>query len=134
MNALFRHGRRFIRNARGARGVTLVELMIATAILSIAVLGLVGAFGGIQKAVQISKSKTLASNLAQEQMQILTQLNYYQVLTTPSPSFLTSITPNITYDDTYFPPQSIMQGGINYTWYTYVQVAMENSGAIVVMP
>jgi type II secretory pathway pseudopilin PulG len=138
MNAIFARLRGSIRNAPGRlrleSGVTLTEVMIATAIMSIAVLGMVGAFGGIQKAVQVSKNKTLASNLAQEQMQILTQQNYYQVLTTPSPVFLTNVTPNIPYDNTYFPPQTIMQGGILYTWYTYVQVAMENNGAIVVMP
>src|SRR5665213_3567667 len=91
---------------RNNRGVTLVEMMIATAILSVGVLGMLGAFGGIQKAVQIAKSKTLASNLAQEQMHILSQLNYYQALTTPTAVFNTNYTPNIAYDTTYFPPQT----------------------------
>ena len=120
---------------RTKRGVTLVELMIATTILSVAVLGLLGAFGGIQKAMQISKNKTLAANLAQEQMQILTQMNYYQALVTPSPSFYTvNGSTNVPYDTTYFPPQTILEGGVTYTWLTYVQVAEEVNGAIVVLP
>ena len=139
MNAIIRRAHRFIRNTRrraasDESGVTLVELMIASAILSIAVLGLIGAFGGIQKAMQISKNKTLASNLVQEKMQILTQKNYYEVLVTPSPSFYAvNGSTNIPYDTTYFPPETILEGGITYTRLTYVQVAEEDSGAIVVL-
>jgi prepilin-type N-terminal cleavage/methylation domain-containing protein len=131
MNAILRTVRHNIRNTRG---VTLVELMIATAILSIGVLGMVGGFGAIQKVVQVSKTKTLASNLAQQQMQILSQLNYYQLLATPAPAYITNVTPNIPYDPTYFPPQTVLQGGITYTWYTYIQEAVEVNDAIVVQP
>ena len=140
MNGILRRTHRFIRKARrgavpNSSGVTLVELMIATAILSVAVLGMLGAFGGIQKAMQISKNKTLASNLAQEKMQILTQKNYYEVLVTPDPSYYAiNGSTNVPYDTTYFPPETILEGGVTYTRLTYVQVAEEDSGAIVVLP
>ena len=52
-------------------GLTLVELMIAVALLGIISLGMVGVFGSVSKGIQFSKDKTLASNLCQEQMQIL---------------------------------------------------------------
>jgi hypothetical protein len=139
MNAILRQAHRIIRNAWrdvacDSSGITLVELMVATAILSIAVLGMVGAFGGIQKAIQISKNKTLAANLAQEKMQILGQLNYYQVLATPSPSFYAIGASSVPYDTTYFPAETILEGGVTYTRMTYIQVAVEVSSAIVVLP
>ena len=114
--------------------MTLTELMVAVAIMSVAALGLLGAFAGIQKATQVSKSKTFAANLAQEQMQILGQKNYYELLVTPVPSFNVNYTPNIPFDPTYFPPQTILEGGGTYTRLTYVQVAQENSGVIQVLP
>jgi hyaluronan synthase len=40
--------------------------MIAAVVMTVAVIGLMGAFLGIQKAVQVTKNKTLGSNLAQE--------------------------------------------------------------------
>ena len=122
-----------IARFRDRRGVTLVELMIAAAILSVAILGLVGSFSGFQKSLQFSKSKTLASNLAQEKMQILKQKAYYQVLITTAPAYRTDYSPNIAYDVGYFPSESILEGGINYERLTYVQVAQEVSGDIVAL-
>ncbi|MFI5362009.1 MAG: carboxypeptidase regulatory-like domain-containing protein [Elusimicrobiota bacterium] len=126
MNAFLRLPSR--PNIRNARGVTLVELMVAMAILTIGILGLTAAFGSIQKAVQVAKTKTLASNLAQEQLQILSELGYYQLLVTPAPATVAGT--NIPYDSTYFPPQTVLQGGIQYTWYTCVYVVEEINGVI----
>lgn len=115
-------------------GVSLAELMVSIVILSIGILGLVATFGGIQRAVQSAKNKTLASTLAQEKMQILKQKNYYQVLVTTAPSYQTDYSPQIPYDGGYFPPESILQGGKTFTRLTYIQVAQEDSGAIVTLP
>ncbi|MBI3564465.1 MAG: carboxypeptidase regulatory-like domain-containing protein [Elusimicrobia bacterium] len=104
--------------------------MIAVAVLSVAIVGLVGAFGGVQKALMMSKTTTLASTLAQEQMQILKQKAYFQVLVTTNPSYNTSYTPNIPYDGGYFPPETVLEGGVTYNRSTYIQFAMENSGVI----
>ncbi|MDD5302268.1 MAG: carboxypeptidase-like regulatory domain-containing protein [Elusimicrobia bacterium] len=119
---------------KNSRGVTITELMIATAVLSIAVLGLMSSFVGIQKALQGSKSVTLAANLGQEKMQILKQRVYYQILITTNPAYDPNFTPNVAYDPGYFPPETMLEGGINYTRYTMVQVAREDSGAIVILP
>ena len=108
--------------------------MIAAAILSIAVIGLVGAFGGIQRALQASKGKSLASNLAQEKMQIIKQKSYYQVLITTDPAYNTDYTPNIPYDSGYFPPESILEGTIRFQRLTYVEVVREDSGVLVSLP
>lgn len=108
--------------------------MIAMAILSIGAVGLIGAFLGIQRATQVAKNKTLASGLAQEKLQILGQLPYNQVLVTPSPSYRTDYTPNIPYDTTYFPPETILEGGVVYTRLTNVQVVTENLGQLQILP
>lgn len=118
---------------KNKRGATLVELMVAAVVLTIGVIGLMGSFLGIQKAIQVSKNKTLASNLAQEKMQILKQKNYYQVLVTPNPSYWPGYTTSIPYDATYFTPETILEGSVTYTRLTYIQVAMEDSGSIVTM-
>src|SRR5438067_160600 len=52
------------RYARGkASGTTLIELMVAVAIISIAILGFVGAFKYISKSLHVSRTRTLAANL-----------------------------------------------------------------------
>lgn len=114
------------------RGITLIELMIAVAILSVAIGGLASSFTYIQRAIQASKNRTLASNLAQEKMQILKQKVYYQVLVTTDPAHnTTDFAPeSLDYDAGYFPPENITEAGVTYTRYTYVQVAREDSGAI----
>lgn len=118
--------------ARRRGGVTLVELMIALALITIGIIAMVNSFGFIQKAIQASKNKTLASNLAQEKMQIIKQKVYYQVLVTSDPAHnTTDFSPeSIDYDTGYFPPENITEAGVTYTRYTLIQVARENSGQI----
>ena len=108
--------------------------MISTALLSVASVGMIGSFTGIQKALQISKSTTLAANLAQEQLQILKQKIYYQVLVTTSPAYDAAFAPPSAYDTGYFPPETIMEGGVIFTRYTLVEVVKEDSGVITVLP
>lgn len=115
-------------------GVTLTELMIAVALIGIGVLGAIGAFNGIQKSIQYSKARTLAANLCQEKMQIVMQKSYYAILVTTAPAYRTEFTPNIPYDPSYFPPETILEGSIWFTRLTYVQVVQENSGVIQVLP
>ncbi|MFN0118269.1 MAG: carboxypeptidase regulatory-like domain-containing protein [Elusimicrobiota bacterium] len=111
-------------------GTTLIELMIAVSLLAIMGVGFAGVFANVGKAIQFSKAKTLASNIAQEQMQILKQKSFDRVLVTTSAAYLTQFSPSIPYDPGYYPPETILEGNIRYTRYTYVQVAVENSGVI----
>ncbi len=122
--------RRFSFN-RWSRGTTLVELMLAVAILSIIGLGLVGTFGSVGRAIQFSKNRTLASNLAQEKIQILKEQSFNRVLVTTAPAYLTAFSPAVPYDQGYYTPESILEGGKNFTRYTYVEVTDENSGSLV---
>ena len=115
----------------GRAGLTLVEILISMAVLSIAMLGLAASFKYVQQGIQLSKNKTLASNLAQEKMQILRQQTYFRLLPTVNPSTLSDGTP---YDNTTFLPETVMEGGVPFIRYTYVQVVTEDSGALVIQP
>ena len=116
------------------KGVTLVELLVAVVIVSVVILGYVGSFNNISKALVSSKAKSLATNLAQEKIQILRQMPYYKVLITPQPQYLTQFYPHIPYDTEYFPPERILEGGIYFTRYTYVCPVDEINGKLQPLP
>jgi len=116
------------------KGMTLVELMVAVLILGTVILVFILSFGNVVKSLFTSKAKTLASNLAQEKMQILKQQSYYKILITTSAAYLTEFSPPIPYDPGYFQPENILEGNIYFQRYTYVQVINEINGEIKEMP
>jgi type II secretory pathway pseudopilin PulG len=120
--------------ARNRAGITLVELMIAMVILVVAAIGVMGVFIYIAKSIQHSKCRGLASNLSQEQLQVLKQKSYYRVMVTTSTAFRNEFDPPVSYDTTYFPPETILEGGIRFTRLTHVEWAMEVSGNIIGLP
>src|SRR5690348_2536666 len=94
-------------------GMTLMELMVAAFILSIGVLAAVGSFKYITTSLQISKSRTLANNLVQEQIEKLKNLSYYTLLvTTYTNSGDARFSPALIYDEGNYPPEPIIEGGI----------------------
>jgi len=116
------------------RGLTLVELMIAVALIGLGIMAAIGSFNSIHKAIQASKGHMLASNIAQEKVQVLMQKSYYEVLVTTYPAYVVEGSSTIVYDPGYFPPETVTEGGMTFTRYTYIQVAQENSGLIVTLP
>lgn len=58
----------------GQSGVFLVEMTIAPAVISTAIVDLMGSFSMIRKSVHYTKSNTLTTNPAQEKTQILKHL------------------------------------------------------------
>jgi len=114
------------------KGLTFIEIMISLVIISVSFLGIMATFGAINSAIQSTKSRTLASNLAQEKMQMLKQITYTRLLITPSPSYRTiaGTSVSIPYDNTYYTPETIFEGGIRFTRYTYVQMAQEVNGEL----
>jgi len=107
-------------------GVTLIELMVVIMLLGVGFLVSILSFGSIQKSIQFSKGRTLAANIAQEKMQIIMQKSYYEVLVTTAPQFQVEPSSTVIYDPGYFPPETIREGGMTFTRYTYIQVAQEN--------
>ncbi len=119
---------------KNSTGATLAELMIATALIGIGVLASVQTFSKVHEGIQASKGRTLATNIGQEKMQVIMQKSYYEVLVTTDPAYRVVGSTSIPYDPSYFPPETIMEGGMLFTRYTYVQVVQENSGNIVILP
>jgi hypothetical protein len=106
----------------------LTELMVATVILSIGVLGLFGAFKFIARSTLISRATSMATNLGQERIESLKNLSYYALQITTASAVDATVTPEITYDTVNYPPETIIIGGITFTRYTFVSMA-EMSGS-----
>ncbi len=93
------------------RGVTLAELMIAVAILTTVVLGGIGAFAFVAKAISQSRTKTIATNIAQERMEVLKNYSYFQLLVTSVTITNTDYEPDLIYDNAAYPPETITLWG-----------------------
>lgn len=110
-------------------GVTLVELMVATAIISIGVLGMVGSFNYINRGIQGPKGKSLANNLAQEKIEVLKNKSYFRVLVSTATDFDHNFDPNAyEYDVAPNGSETMNVGGINFTRRVLIKKVAEVSG------
>jgi prepilin-type N-terminal cleavage/methylation domain-containing protein len=122
-----------IKTRTANRGLSLVEMLVALSLLSVGALSFFGVFGGIARGVQNAKARSLAANLCQEQVQILKQKNYYRVLVTTAPAFDLRFSTPVPYDTSYFPPETVLEGGITFTRLTNLDIAQEVSGNITTL-
>jgi len=116
------------------RAFTLTELMISVVIIGTVLFAIVEAYSSIQKAVQYSKDRTIATNLAQEKINIIREKLYYKAVPSLNVSYLTDFNPPIPYDTVFFPPETVLEGGVYYTRYTYIVPVEEVNGSIVELP
>jgi len=93
-------------------GVTLTELMIAVSVLTIGVISSMGAFKYINRAMLQSRIKTIATNLAQEKMEVLKNKPYFQLLVTTATDVSDGYDPNFIFDTENYPPQTITLWGM----------------------
>lgn len=110
------------------KAVTLVELMIAVAIMSIGILGMVGAFKFFNVGIQSAKTKSLANNIAQERIEYLKNRSYYRVLVTTqtaSPAD-TNFTPAMVYDAYPNGQEIVNVGGIDFIRRVYIRKVNED--------
>ncbi|OGS12693.1 MAG: hypothetical protein A2234_03035 [Elusimicrobia bacterium RIFOXYA2_FULL_58_8] len=98
--------------ARRRAGVTLTELMIAMAVVTIGVVGTMGSFKYISQAMAQSRLKSIATNLAQEKMEVLKNKSYFQVMVTTATILSTGYDPNFAYDANNYPPETITLWGM----------------------
>lgn len=113
---------------RNCRGVTLVELMVTVSILSVAILGLLATFGGIQKGVQSAKNRTIGTNLCREKLEILKDYTYDSLLVTSQTDLNT-----YGYDNTSFTPEiPLVSGGISFGRYVKIQKVYEDTSRNIV--
>ena len=115
------------------RGVSLIEMMVGLVVLTIAFVSMSTAFSMISRGIAASKTKTLATNLAQEKIESLKNLSYYRLLVTTSiapadPNF--SDVPNMYYDNgttqSYYPEEILFVGGITFKRRTFVEYLRQN--------
>lgn len=122
------------KRTHACAGATLLELMVTVAIISIAGLGLIGTFAFISKSGQLFRTKSLASNLSQEQVEFLKDKSYFSIIPTSTPTYNTHFSPVIAYDATYYPPQSISIGQNRFQRLTYVERVINSGGTLTVVP
>jgi hypothetical protein len=110
-------------------GITLVELMVAMVIMSVGVLGMVGAFKYFNVGIQSAKTRSLANNIAQERVEYLKNRSYYRVLvTTQTLPADTNFTPAMIYDHAPNGEEVVNVGGINFTRRVLIRKVNENAG------
>lgn len=115
-------------------GVTLIEMMIGVALLSVGALAFAMAMGNITKSIFVSKTRSLATNLAQEKIESLKNYSYYRLLVTTSAVNATeSGMGGFEYDEGYYPPETLSVGNISFTRRVNVQKVAENSGNITTL-
>jgi len=113
------------------RGATLAEVLIATMIMGIVTIGAATSFKLITQNTQSSKARTLATNLAQEKIQILKQQSYHRIYVTSNTATDNTTGSAILYDTGYYPPDNILEGGINFRRVTYVEIVREIGSTLV---
>ena len=114
--------------ARRRAGVTLTELMIAMVIMSVGILGMVGAFKFFNVGIQSAKTRSLANNIAQERIEYLKNKSYYRVLVTTDPVSDANFPPGeMVYDRAPNGQETVNVGGINFIRRVYIRKMNENT-------
>lgn len=108
-------------------GITLVEMMISVAIVSIALLGMIGSFKYLNIGIQTAKQKSLANNIAQEKMAYLKNKSYYRVLISTATATDSNFSPALVYDTAPNGIESITVGGITFERRVYIRKVSENT-------
>jgi hypothetical protein len=114
--------------------VTLVELSIAAALLGVAVLTVMGPFRYLAFSSQFAKARSIANNLAQEQIEFLKAKSYYSLLVTTATTNDTRFDPAIAYDAGYYPVQSLVQGGVRFLRATRVELVYQSGANLIAVP
>ncbi len=114
-----------------AAGLTLLEIVIGMVILTIGVLSFVGVMGSVTKAVKVSKTRTLAVNLAQEKIETLKNLSYYRLLaTTAAVTASETGLGSFSYDSGYYTEETLTVGQIRFKRRVLVQKVTESTGTL----
>lgn len=116
---------------KDARGVTLVEVMVAMVVLTFGALAAIRTFSGIAKSIQYSRFRTVATSLAQEKIQETRQQPYYRVIPSTAVLTLNTTNPSVTYD-TVLGEEILSAAGAAYSRFTLIElVEPDVSGNLV---
>ncbi len=104
-------------------GFSLMESVIATAIIGIFFVSAVSVFNVIGKAIMTARTRTVATNLAQEKIESLKNADYSRLRVTTAADHASH-----GYDNTFYPPEKgILVGDISYDRRILVQRIRENT-------
>ncbi|MBI4397453.1 MAG: carboxypeptidase regulatory-like domain-containing protein [Elusimicrobia bacterium] len=112
---------------KNQRGFSQVELLITLALLSVGFLASVAAFKGLAKAIYVTKTKSLASNLAQEKIEFMKDKSYYRLRVSTAPVTITEPDPDVLSDPYNYPAENLTVGGIPFTRYAVVDKVRKNA-------
>ena len=113
----------------GEAGISFAEVMVVVFLIGIAFLVFSTTYKGIAQLIQHSKNRTLASNLLQEEIEKLKDLNYYSLFVTTSTVADTHF-PAIQYDNTTYPPSKLLEAGITFLREQRVDYATVNGTTV----
>lgn len=116
------------------KGVTLTELMVTIAIISIAAAALVQSFSYMTRAVELHRKMTLAINIGQQQIEVLKNTSYYSVIPTSATAYDNNFSPAIPYDTAIYPPSTISIGNNTFTVLTYVERVEASGNTLLSVP
>ncbi|MDQ7772297.1 MAG: hypothetical protein RDU13_02110 [Elusimicrobiales bacterium] len=116
----------FKKTRSSGGGFTLLELLLASAIMSIGILGMVASFRYFNVGIQSAKGRSLANNLAQERVEYLKNRSYYRVLVTTATASDDNFSPALTYDQAPNGEEDLTVGGINFKRRVHIRKVSEN--------
>ncbi|OGS27997.1 MAG: hypothetical protein A2297_00875 [Elusimicrobia bacterium RIFOXYB2_FULL_48_7] len=105
---------------RKVTGFTLIEVMVMVTVMSVFFVIISGIFYALSKGTFLSKSRTIANNLAQEKIEYLKNYTYYRLLVTKQSDIA-----SYGYDNSYYPPEQLIVGDILFTRTITVQKVSE---------
>jgi len=108
------------------KGMTLVELMVAVAILGIFAASMGVVLSKVNKGIDSTKARTIANNLSQEKVEKLKDYNYYKLIATPVAALSD---PNDSSNP--YPPETISISGVSFTRTTVIKKLTETAGSLV---
>lgn len=104
-------------------GVSMLELIISVAIIGIFFASAALVFNVIGKAIMITRTRTVANNLAQEQIESLKNVSYFRLRVTSLSDYT-----SFGYDKTYYPPETgILVGDLPYERRVLIRRVRENA-------
>ena len=115
--------------------MSLVEVMVSVVIISVGVLGFVGSFSAMSRAIQRSKTRTLsATPLTLEKLEVLKKISYNRLLvSTVTAAASESGLGGFLYDAVAYPPESVTLGGVTFTRRVLVEKVQVTGGSFAAL-
>jgi len=116
---------------KGKKGLTFVELMVASVIGALVIVGALNLITSIYKGITTSKLKTYSLNLASDGLETLKSYGYYGLQLTPDACLTDLYHPNLSTLQTCggnpYSVNSVIMDNVTYYVYSYATCAMQNA-------